>query len=338
MPSLMSASSTSVPHSLPGDGYLQPNRYRRYILVVTAIVLFALPVTAAARSGYEVHAGGLKLVLPVRHSAKYVISVSANEQQRVKFVVNGPFSTTEYSTEGYVSSRRLVATFGSLGRVDVKLHFTRNFSEPSHNGHCKGRGSRYQEGTYRGVLEFSQSGDTPTISHTHGRLYFTHRFKQVCKRQQVGAGGNSKLSRETEVGFLAVDGETGGRTVLLEALDLALKRKPARSAGSLGVEIYEGREGVRITRKRSVLTDHNSFIMSKRGDVPETVEVDPPAPFIGRALYSSGPGSSSSWTGDLSVHLSGVGMVPLTGPAFSASLCRSSFIASYEDCAPRHQR
>jgi hypothetical protein len=58
--------------------------------------------------------------------------------------------------------------------------------------------------------------------------------------------------------------------------------------------------------------------MSERGAIPETIEVELPAPFSGRALDSPSPDSTSSWTGNLDVRMPAIGMIPLTDSGFSA--------------------
>jgi hypothetical protein len=78
--------------------------------------------------------------------------------------------------------------------------------------------------------------------------------------------------------------------------------------------------------------DRGSFVMSKRGKKPETVEVELPEPFAGRALYSRSPGSPPNWTGDLTVNLPGADGIPLTDPGFSALFCRGSSVARVDHC------
>lgn len=304
------------------------------IIVAVVLILLTLPAGADAKPGYEVHPGAIGLILPVEKRYDYVISVSANDRQRVQFVVDGSSSTTEYSTNGRVTSQRIEAAFGTLGRVDVGLHLVRYPSDPSHKGRCKGRAPVYQEGTYRGVIEFSRQGDVPKVSTRRGRAYFERRFRQVCKRQrpQSGPGGKKEPKRKVEVGFLTVDGKDENRAVLLQALNFALRRNPARSGGLLTAAAYERREGVRIARRTSVSIDHDSFAMSGRGKSPETVEVKLPEPFVGRALYSHSPGSSPRWAGDLSIDLPSIDRLPLTGPGFRATLCRGSSVASLDRC------
>jgi hypothetical protein len=301
----------------------QPRRRRVRLISAIILIVLALPAGADAKQGYKVHPGSTELILPVETRGAQVISVSATDRQRVRFEVEGPSSTTEYSTKGRVSSRRIEADFGALGRIDVRLDLIRFGSDPFRKGRCKGRGPLYGEGTYRGTIEFSHEGGVPEVSTKRGRVHFERLFKQVCKRRRprFKPGPYPKLKRKIEEGTLTVRGKGEGRTVRLSATIFAFRRHPAQSGGTLRVTVYERREGVRIARWRGYFFD-DSFVMSKRGRKPETVKVKLPEPYAGRALYSRNPGSPPSWTGDLSIDLPGADGIALTGPGFSADLCR----------------
>jgi hypothetical protein len=310
---------------------------RLFFLVALGAILTlgASRTDADARPGYEVRPAGVKLVLSGGHRSDYVVSVSADERQRVQVQLDGLSATVEYSTKGRVSSQRVQATFGALGRVNVELDITRHRADPSLRGLCKGRGARYQEGTYRGEIKFPRQGNLPRVSISEGRVYIKRRFRRVCKRQRLHhqSGGKAKLKKRTiEVGILTVSGKSEGRTVFLEALDFAMRRNPSRSGGRLAVEVYERRARVRITRSTNLFIDHTSVAMSRHGEIPETVEVYPPEPFAGDALYSRSLNASPSWAGDLSVDLPGANEIPLTGLGFSVVLCRSSWMARFARC------
>lgn len=305
------------------------------MMVLTAILaLGASPTNANAKPGYEVRPASVKLILFGGHRGDYVISVSADDRQRVQFRLDGPSATVEYSTKGFVSSQLVQATFGTMGQVNVELNITRHRANPSLKGPCKGRGAHYQEGTYRGKMTFPRQGNVPRVSVSKGRVFIKRRFRRVCKRQRLHlqASGKAKLRRKIEAGTLRVSRKSEGRTVLLEALDFVLKQNPSRSGGRLAVKVYERREGVRIARATSILINHTSFAMSERGESPETVEVDPPEPFAGGALYSRSLNASPSWAGDLSVSLPGANGIPLTGFGSSVVLCRDSWMARFKRC------
>lgn len=302
---------------------------RIWVFLTVVLALVVLPVDADAASGYEVRPGGTKIILSDGNIGDYVLWVSANEHKHVQIAITKPTSGAEYSTKGYVSSRRIHATFGAMGGVDVRLDLTRDRSDPPFKGRCKGPGARYQEGVFRGEIELFDTGNLPKVSINRGRVYIKQRFKRVCKQHHMAhkPERKSKLPGGVEAGILTVTGKSDGRTVVLEALDFALKQNPARSGGSLAVEAYERRDGVLISRRTSIAIDPTSFIMSARGENPETIEIELPKPFSGSAFYSRSVNSFPSWTGDLNVTLPGGEMISLTGSGFSAVFCRRFSVA-----------
>lgn len=314
--------------SLAGsDGVSRSRHQQRCVRLIFVILLasLVLPASLNAKPGYRVHPGGVELTLPIERRGIYLTSVSANDRQRVQLTVERPSSTTEYSTKGRVSSRRIEADFGALGRVDVRLDLVRFRSAPSRKGRCRGPGPLYGLGTYRGMIEVAHRVGVPEVSIRRGRVYFERLFRQVCKRRspRFKPGSFPKLKRQIEEGVLTVHGKGGGRTVRMEATIFAFRRNPAQSGGMVSTRVYERHEGVRITRWTGDFFDRGSFVMSKRGKTPETIDVALPEPFAGRALYLRSSGFPPSWAGNLSIDLPGANGIPLVGPGFSATLCRA---------------
>lgn len=204
---------------------------RVQLLFVVAFVMLASPAGAAAKAGYRVDPGGTELILPVEANGGRIISVSANSQQGVQLKVHRRSSTIEYSTQGRVSSRRIKADFGALGRVDVRLDLARFGPGVFRREYCKGHDPLEGIGTYRGTIQFSQEGGVPEVSATRGRAYFERRFRQICKRRrpQYKPGPLPKLTRKIEEGDLTVRGKGEGRAVRLDATIYAFRRHPAQS-------------------------------------------------------------------------------------------------------------
>jgi hypothetical protein len=296
--------------------------FRIGVIVMTIVVVFAYPASADCMPGYKVSQGGVQLILSVDKTGDSVIAVSADDRQRVHLTVEGASSKIEYSTEGHVSSRRIEADFGTLGRIDVRLKIFRYGAGVVRRRHCTGPGPIEGLGTYRGRIAFARLGGVPEVSVESGRVYFERRFRQVCKRRSPQPKPDDKRTREAEQGFLAITGKSEGRTALFSALIFTLSRNPTQSWSVVGAETHERREGVRITRSTSGFVGRGSFVISEPGIKPETVQVELPPPFAGRAVYSHSPSSPAIWTGDLRVDLPGADGIPLTGPGFGAVFCR----------------
>lgn len=325
------------------EGHYRAHRCLHSIVALVAVVVsVGLPAKAAATLGYEVRPGGVRFVLPAQHSGNappehsgdYVIAVTAQDHQHVQLSMETPSSRTEYRAFGHVSSRRIEARFGALGRVDLRLHLTPRSAAVYTEGRCKGPAPVHMEGTYSGVIAFASMEGLPKLFVKRGHVYFTHHFKQVCKRLHPSSPPTSatELARKSEVGLLTVDGNVQGRTVSVEGSVLTMKGHPAHTTGRLIVVVRERSDGVRITETTNLPINHESFAMSEPGVIPETVEVVPPMPLFGRALYVRNPGSPPSWTGDLSISLSDSDRLMLTGPGFSATMCRSSWMTRFRHC------
>lgn len=299
------------------------------------VLALALPAAASAKPGYEVRPGGVQMDLFLGLKKGYLFSVTASDRQRVQLAAEEVLeSSAVYSTKGRVSSSRVEADFGSYGRIDVEIELASGRSQPDRkrSRRCKGRPPLLLSGTYRGIVEFSGEGHLPAISSKRGRLIFTHRYRQVCKRSSQQEQGGGKLPRVLEVGALRARAKGEGRTTVFEAINLASLVKPALSFGVAVGSVHERREGVRIARAAFELFG-SGMRMSERGEKPETFRARMEAPFGGRGLYSKAPGSPPTWTGDLAVRLPGVvGPVPLTGPDFSTDFCRGFSLPEVVPC------
>ena len=307
------------------------------LLVCVLVALVALPAAANAKPGHKVHPAGTELWIDLGEKGDYELSVEANHRQRVLLAVEESLLTaTEYSTKGRVSSKRIEADFGELGRIDITIRLApaRSYSFHPRKG-CKGRATLSVPGTFRGMIEYAGEGDIQPFSVKRGQIDFTRRFKRVCKQPLAQGQDSEKTPKlKLEVGLLEAFSKVEGRTSFLGALNVAPKKKPGRSFGLLVAGAYERNEGVLIERSTLTFFGHDSFKVSRRGKKPETVRVEAPEPLTGRALYSREPGSPPSWTGNLAFDLPGAKALPLAGPDFEARFCRGSSEAkAIEHCA-----
>lgn len=306
-------------------------------MLAIGLVALVLPAGAAAKPGYEVRPAGSELFLFLEDKGDYEISLEANDRQRVLLAVEeGLLTATEYSTEGHVSSKRIEADLGDLGRIDIDVRLEPRYSErePSQRN-CKGPASIYVPGTFHGTIRFSGEGDIPPFSVKRGEIGFLRRFKRVCKQRRRAPEQNQEEGKpklELEFGLLDTSGKGDGRTVRFEVLSLAPARNPAKSFGVYEAAAYERRESVQIARSTFGFIGAEEFRMSKRGKQPLTLQVKPSEPFAGKALYKRGPGSKATWTGNLSVELPGADAIPLTGDDYDAVFCRGVESGEIDRC------
>lgn len=302
-------------------------------ILVCALAFLALPAGAVAK----VRPAGTELIVLAQQKEDYSFAVIANDEQRVTLSVEeGFFSEVEYATRGRVSSRRVEADFGKLGKVDIRVHLDPKGAEEFGPGaRCRGRDSIFVPGSYRGTIEYAGERGIPKVVFTQGPVTFTRRFKRVCdKGRRAPKRSQKKKERKpkVELGLLGASSKGDGRTTRFEVLSLGLARNPKKSFGIYEAAAYERGEGVRTHRGTFGFFGPDEFRMSKRGRQPLTLKVKPPEPFTGRATYRRGPGSPATWIGNLSVDLLGTDSIPLTGEGFDTYFCRGIDFDEIERC------
>lgn len=300
-------------------------------ILVCATAALALPASATAKPGYEVRPAGSELFLFLGDKGDYELSLEANHQQRVLLAAEtGLFTATEYSTRGRVSSKRIEADLGDLGRIDIDVRLRPRHSEAEPlQRNCKGPASIFVPGSFHGTIRFSGEGDIPPITVKRGEIGFLRRFKRVCKQPRRAPKRNQKKKEKEEkpkvkleFGLFDASGKGDGRTVRFEVFSLGMARNPAESLGIYEVTAAERRPSLRIVRNTFGFFGPEEFRMSKRGKQPLTLRVKPSEPFSGKALYRRGRGEKATWTGNLSVELPGAEAIPLTGDNYDAVFCR----------------
>jgi hypothetical protein len=93
----------------------------------------------------------------------------------------------------------------------------------------------------------------------------------------------------------------------------------------------ERREGMSIERLVHIAGPSMAGIGKPTSIDPLTGSILAPPPFHGTANYSDS-GSTTLWSGDLSVSFPGASDVPLTGPGFSALACSAIAFRAVEVC------
>jgi hypothetical protein len=126
-----------------------------------------------------------------------------------------------------------------------------------------------------------------------------------------------------------------GRTVSVVSFSLEPPPRKGAEVGGLtfaGAGVDEHRGRIAIRRRAVILGDQGTLLFSPPGVKPERTTMVVPSPFSGMGVYLEGPGAPPSWTGSLSVRLPGEGPVRLTGPRFTAALCREKALAQVASC------
>jgi hypothetical protein len=225
-------------------------------------------------------------------------------------------SIAAYLARGVATSRRLEASLGPFGRLDMRFHPDSNTPLPRRRRRCRAPVSHQRrEGTWVGRFEFiGEDGylslDLPRAQGSIRRIHpscsgppsrrrprtastSSGPFAPFAPRKAIGAGWHDGLESVQVVGL---GGK--GRVVYVASTQEAF--------GAVGV-----------------------LRLAVAQDKPETLSVNdaltrgvmsPPPPFHGSGTYLAAPDGSSTWLGDLTVNFPGAPALPLAGERFTAEV------------------
>jgi hypothetical protein len=301
------------------------------LCIASAIALLALPAGAAAKPGYYVIKPSRQVSLRLRGSHGYAIQVYGLGPKRVLLIASKGSSSASYVVHGKVSDDSIEADFGKAGKVAVRLHPAGPPQDEETNSFtpsCNGKAATTQRGRFVGSIRFrGEQGYTEVKTKgTRGTVF--HSYRQVCKRQSSG----QRQPRPLFPPLISLGAASSNRQLPWFSV---FEEKPGNERGHFYVEgttfeanQAERREGVSIDHSADLTAPSKTFTVSPLGSDPISATVSPPAPFSGTASFEETTEGHGTWTGDLKAELPGVGQVPLTGPTYSANLCRSGL-----DCA-----
>jgi hypothetical protein len=200
-----------------------------------------------------------------------------------------------YSATGTQSAKVMKVDLGDFGKVDLTFH-PKKRTHPKPPPGCTGTVKKIV-GVWKGKIKFRGEGGYTKVSADSAPGY--HRVTDLdC---HSGGSGNNKISLfsykfqdPTTTGFTAVVGKKAGS-------------KPA----------FQGQQStvlgdVAIFREAFLKGKPSQFTYN---DALTQATVHPPAPFRGTGTFDN-----PDWSGNLRVKLPGAGVVPLTGPGFTAGL------------------
>jgi hypothetical protein len=316
-------------------------RGRLVCLVCAAVALLALPAAATAKAGSHKRPNLFHLHVSLPDSNGYSMEISAEDHRHVELSASEGRVEVNYTVLGRASTRRVDADFGTLGAVHVRLHLKPELVVPLFPGKKRcGERIGFYGGRFGGNVDFTGE---PGVAgaHTHRGGVSLFRFNHACKHthrrpaRSLARDSGGKAKSTEEVDLLSAKRKAEGRTVSFEALRFEFDgmTAPPFPATLLSADASESLGRVTIDRTAFELIPKKVLHISRRGKQPETAAIALSKPFAGSASYSAEPGVPPTWSGDLSVRLPGAGTVPLTGPGFSAELCRAFSAAEAENCS-----
>lgn len=316
-------------------------------LLLAAVFVFALAIIALPAHA-DAKPTGYGLVYFEKASSRYTISLVAidagkkgKDSVRVILADEGgdyhsAFAT--YIAPARVSSRRIRADLGSLGKVDLRM---RPYGKPkvrrlSLCGANKNRKVKAVMGEHRVKGVFRFKGEAGWIKYRKSQSKFQakrswHSNSMAapmslwkCYVGELDPDAPDPVTPEDGYVELKVEG------LLDEAIDprggqlalSAIRQAGPSSYLDIGVDVHESRPGLQVRRSAQIETSPGAFRFDRNLDNGE---------LIGRRLMSgtgvfTRDGDATDWTGDLVVNLPGRPNIPLTGSGISAELRPSPFM------------
>jgi hypothetical protein len=296
-------------------------------LMVAALSLLAMPGGAAAKPGYyvlpEVYLASARLP----GSNGYSISVNSLGP-RLALQASRRGGSATYYVRAPFRGRRIDARFGKLGRISVRFEPNGRPQRQKEAGGCDGPATSIQTGRFVGTIRFRGEHGFTTAQRSSVKGIVFHAFRQVCKR-------SPEIKRdEPEYALTSVSAFASGNPEGPNFTAYTLPRLaglPIDDNTYFSASVTDRRHSMTVTYSADATGEPDALAISPPQVMPAAATVSPPFPFSGSAALATDPGGSTTWTGDLSVELPGLGTVSLAGPSFTGQICRTESCA----CVPR---
>jgi hypothetical protein len=293
----------------------------RLAALAAALVLAFLAATPGSAWGkwvpkLRLHGAHGYSVVITGHGPTVALSAMRPAQQPRS---HGGVST--YIARGRASSNRIEATFGDLGRVDVRFHPSGRVKLGRKIGHCSGSNRRVTRyGYYTGVVSFDGEGGYTAVHVNRAKGEVVSRPSLLCQiisiiseRHDIGSESGGKVGKGKETSLTA-----GFKSGVVGTEFKAITDRSGKTRFAAVTERTEGRLG--IYRVAFAKAPSQAF---RFDSALSSCSVAPPAPFAGTASLQRDAEGVKSWVGSLSVSFPGEPNVPLTGPQFKTRFAQS---------------
>lgn len=249
----------------------------------------------------------------VKTSSGYRVTVAAIGGSVAVILGRRPHEVSVYLARGVATSRRLQASYGPFGNLEMRFHPSPDPPRLSQKHACHGRLEHPRlPGVWSGRLRFESEGHRVTVD-VHRAAGSILRRTRTClplhpPRTAVASSGPfSSFSLEDAVGAGWHNGLESAAVAGFDArfgtLYLAFSQRALSSVAVLHLAVAVAKPGT--------LTIDNALTRA---------EISPPAPFHGTGVYTAAPDGSTTWTGDLTVNFPDAPRFPLTGEQFKAEV------------------
>jgi hypothetical protein len=266
-----------------------------------------------AKHGYKVAVVGegnivaVEVTKPLPHGREDLLEKLIGSKQAV----------TAYVARGTVTEHRIAASFGRLGKIDVRFRPSGRLVKSRPGRRCRGT-DRFTSrlGVFVGGIRFSGEKHYVAIQSHRAKGRVRTPLHLHCASIPRGVRSDRRarpVPHHTAFNptFFAATRRHGVSSV--ELLTLGIGRT------TLFAAITE--EGLgSMARIRFALTTAHSKKAVVLNDPLTKATITPPAPFRGKGTYRAAPDGTTTWSGPLSISFPGAPRLPLTGEDFEATL------------------
>jgi hypothetical protein len=266
-----------------------------------------------AQHGYKVTVVGEGNIVAVEVSKP----LPHGKENPLEKLLGSKQAVTAYVARGTVTQHRIAASFGQLGKIDVRFRPSGRVVESRPRRRCHG-GDRFTSelGVFVGSVRFSGEKNYVAVRSHRVKGRVRTQLGLHCSSLPPGLPPDRRarpVPHHTTFSptFFAATRRHGVAAV--ELLTLGIGRT------TLFAAITE--EGLgSMARIRFALATARSKEAVVINDPLTKATITPPAPFRGKGTYSAAPDGTTTWTGPLSVSFPGAPRLPLTGEDFEATL------------------
>lgn len=290
------------------------------IAATVAAALLVVPASALATKTYVTKAGSVTYA-QVHGSNGFRLNFSENEKRYFEAHTVGPDTSTRYDLRGgSVAGGKVSADLGKLGRFDLRFVPVGRSKPISIPSWCTGPEGSWQPGYLVGRARFrGERGYTQV--HLHKVSAARETWSSLRCHYLEGPFGQAKKRRATVNASRSVGPRRHRTFQNFKATLFGRHAAPRARRVVFSAKRNEGAGGISITREAEVEAPESTFLFTGGKQLPEEVEVTPPAPFSGTASFIRTAESTFEWRGDLAVEFPGIDPIRLAGPSFSAGVC-----------------
>jgi hypothetical protein len=228
-------------------------------------------------------------------------------------------AVTAYVARGTVTPRRIAASFGKFGKVDVRFRPSGRVAKSPARKRCRGA-DRFTSrlGVFVGGFRFGGEKNYVAFrSHrAKGRIRSPLRLRCASSRFRFRAASSSRARPLPQHPGFAPTFLSASNRHGVSATELIVL-----SVGKTTLFLAVTEEGLGLmARVRYALAIEHSKKAIAMNDELTSASIEPPPPFHGKGIYRASSDGTTSWSGPLSVSLPGAPRLPLTGEEFKATL------------------